>query len=329
MIFVFREPHYLTITNATREDRGRFTCLATNEAGTFEQSYTVNVLVPPKLENENKAFLEETVLVNRQASVSCFIVAESLLDIEWWKDGQPLTSLKPGTSLDSSKKRLTFSQVEIDDAGNYTCVASNQAGQINITTSLQVLVPPFWKKVPNQDEIFGKDGVSLDLECDAGGFPAPSLLWLKDGQILEAESANIAIKDNGRVLRILSPSDKDSGQYSCVATNPAGTLEKNVKVSIRVPPSLLYVPISKIKVLENRAVTFDCPVEGKPAPEITWLLDREIIDEKSPFIRFSNQRKHLHYLRVTGSGNIIFSCVAKNPVGELVTDFFTEVLRPP
>lgn len=39
-----RDPRRLALQNVTKEDDGRYTCLATNEAGTIEQDFTLRVM---------------------------------------------------------------------------------------------------------------------------------------------------------------------------------------------------------------------------------------------------------------------------------------------
>lgn len=71
----------------------------------------------------------------------------------------------------------------------------------------------------------------LILECEAGGYPPPSLTWLKDG-VPVRDGESVRVIDQGKKIEILSATVSDSGRYICVATSIAG--EKEVKYDVRV-----------------------------------------------------------------------------------------------
>lgn len=45
-------------------------------------------------------------------------------------------------------------------------------------------VPPNIREDGHRANVSGMAGQSLTLECDANGFPAPEIVWLKDGQLV-------------------------------------------------------------------------------------------------------------------------------------------------
>lgn len=50
------------------------------------------------------------------------------------------------------------------------------------SASLCSQVPPSIREDGHRTNVSGMAGQSLTLECDANGFPAPEIVWLKDGQ---------------------------------------------------------------------------------------------------------------------------------------------------
>lgn len=71
----------------------------------------------------------------------------------------------------------------------------------------------------------------LILMCEAGGYPPPSLTWLKDGvPVRDGESLHVL--EHGKKIEILSATVSDSGRYTCVATSIAG--EKEIKYDVKV-----------------------------------------------------------------------------------------------
>ncbi len=75
------------------------------------------------------------------------------------------------------------------------------------------------------------------------GIPPPTITWLKDGNMLSS----------GTGIDISTPSDApfksqvtidsampaDAGTYTCVGTNAAGTVTKNISVVVNAGPSML------------------------------------------------------------------------------------------
>lgn len=50
------------------------------------------------------------------------------------------------------------------------------------SASLCSQVPPSIRENGHRANVSGMAGQALTLECDANGFPAPEITWLKDGQ---------------------------------------------------------------------------------------------------------------------------------------------------
>lgn len=71
----------------------------------------------------------------------------------------------------------------------------------------------------------------LTLECEAQGYPPPSLTWLKDG-VPVRNGNSVGVLEQGSKIEILSAAVSDSGRYVCVATSIAG--EKQVKYDVKV-----------------------------------------------------------------------------------------------
>ena len=94
-------------------------------------------------------------------------------------------------------------------------------------------VPP---SVPNDKVVTELNVVlhdSATLECQAQGIPKPSVLWLKDGKIIEEENDHqVAMVSDGRVLTIKDTQTRHTGRYKCHAENQAGFTEKLYDLNI-------------------------------------------------------------------------------------------------
>ncbi|XP_042230990.1 hemicentin-1-like isoform X2 [Homarus americanus] len=328
--FTALDPRTLLLKNVNKTDDGRYVCLATNEAGTVEQDFTLRVMVPPRLSDLDSPMVEKSVVVSRPVTITCFIVADPPPTITWLKDGKSLSSLSSEVTVDNRGRHLTISYAQPSDSGNYTCQATNVAGTTNLTTLLSVLTPPSWNSDSDlEEEIVGVAGHGLDLYCDVLSSPAPSILWVKDGQMLTPTPEKVLLTQNDKLLQLKSLKDSDSGHYTCVANNAAGTAEYDFEVTVLAPPTLLYQPQTDHTVLVNRAVSLECPVEGTPQPDIEWIVDDQPVTDSSRFISLSSTKTQLNLFRVQSTSKGQVSCIASNGVGDLITNYTLNVLVPP
>ena len=75
---------------------------------------------------------------------------------------------------------------------------------------------------------------TITIKCPASGVPPPIILWYKDGQELDVlEDRNLDIRLGGTELVIHRADIVDSGQYSCVATNPAGEAADTYQLNVQ------------------------------------------------------------------------------------------------
>ncbi|XP_067838583.1 microfibrillar-associated protein 3-like [Heptranchias perlo] len=82
------------------------------------------------------------------------------------------------------------------------------------------------------DHIIVKEGASVSIDCNVSGNPVPQIQWYNsNGHLLDQESEKLWISDSG-LLNITTVSFGDRGKYTCVASNPHGSI--NYTVTLRV-----------------------------------------------------------------------------------------------
>ncbi|KAM6456551.1 hemicentin-1 isoform 2-T2 [Liasis olivaceus] len=316
----------LRIVKAQLADVGMYTCIASNRAGVDNKHYSLQVYVPPSINNGGETE-EVTVVKGNPVSLVCLANGTPTPAISWLKDGQTL-STSFHVTLENPKMGLRILMSEINDTGRYTCIASNEAGEVNQHFDLKVLEPPHINKSDNPEEITTVINNLLELFCISDGIPIPKLTWMKDGRPLP-QSDNYRILRGGEVFRISSAQVEDTGRYTCLASSPAGDDDKEYLVRVHVPPNIAGTSSSQnLSVLQNRQIILECKSDAVPLPVLTWLKDGEIL-EATPRVRILSSGRYLQINNADLKDAANYTCVASNVAGRTTKEFVLAVNVPP
>ncbi len=139
-------------------------------------------------------------------------------DFHWSFNGRPLTNAAGGT--------LRLTNVQPDQAGLYTIVASNAIGTASAVVRLVVARPaPAALAVPEGGNSTFEAGL-VGLEDSSGC--VPSYAWLRDGIAVPGETS--------RILTLLGATVVAEGDYTAVVSSCAGSFTSSVvRVRVDVP----------------------------------------------------------------------------------------------
>ncbi|KAJ0067249.1 hypothetical protein NL108_015117 [Boleophthalmus pectinirostris] len=124
------------------------------------------------------------------------------------------------------------------DAGTYTCIASNKAGQSSFSLELSVVEkemkhpPQFVEKLQNMGI---PEGTPVRLECRVVGMPSPVIFWKKDNETIPRTRERISMHQDvtGYVCLLIQPTTKeDAGWYTVSAKNEAGIVSCTCRLDI-------------------------------------------------------------------------------------------------
>uniref|UniRef100_A0A8C7HWS0 Myopalladin n=2 Tax=Oncorhynchus kisutch TaxID=8019 RepID=A0A8C7HWS0_ONCKI len=133
---------------------------------------------------------------------------------------------------------LVIDPLKQDDAGTYTCIASNKAGQSSFGLELRVVekemkqVPQFVEKLQNTGIA---EGTPVRLECRVLGMPPPVIYWKKDNDTIPHTKARVSLHQDatGYVFLLIQPTRKeDAGWYTVSAKNEAGIVSCTARLDI-------------------------------------------------------------------------------------------------
>ncbi|KAG7188138.1 hypothetical protein KM043_013359 [Ampulex compressa] len=188
------------------------------------------------------------------------IVLEGMIDgypqptIIWSKNGQELKSTDFKTSYAHNHVRLELKNVNVKDAGRYTCTANNEVGSASSTADLVVkktIFPPVFGRRLQAQVV--KRGDRVIMEVEITGMPEPTVLWYKDDIPIKERPPEQRIKQQGNCYTlIIEKAEKEHvGKYMVRATNAGGEAQSIADFAVFEPTPDTMVEVHKTRVYEN------------------------------------------------------------------------------
>ncbi|XP_068162728.1 basement membrane-specific heparan sulfate proteoglycan core protein isoform X3 [Antennarius striatus] len=341
----------LTFMAVEPADEGEYTCKALNTHG--EHTSRVSLIVQTS-SNPSGLGTQPQVQVSPQSTgvhegdtlrLYCRASGSPTPKLTWLKnEGQIPPQAIPShgfhqfksNSLDVLQRRIEELQASMDrtdigtllipnirmsDAGTYMCVGSNSFGSNSAPIKVTVFKADQSSSVvsiqPSIADV--QEGQSLELNCFAPGNPPPQVTWTRANGRL---SSNHQV--SGGLLRILSASPEDSGEYICQVKSNLGipgshVHQASVSVSVTSSSSRLQSPIIAIEphsavVRVGESASFSCRVYSGAQPvRLEWKLasNQPLPDN----VKVSPDGSVITITSVRHDNHGAYRCVASNPFG--------------
>ncbi|MBL9171056.1 MAG: immunoglobulin domain-containing protein [Verrucomicrobiales bacterium] len=216
----------LDFASASRADEGRYSVIVSNEAGIVTSAtarLTVTpIALPPRITSQPTGVSADE---GGSARFSVAVSGTPPLRYQWQKAG---TALQGQTNAS-----LALTNLSLADAGNYSVVVSNGAGQeLSRSASLAVvqlqLAPTITKQASGQSLAAGQ---RLELAVEVKGLGPFSYQWIRNGQPLPGETKPELVRPSAQAA--------DAGKYQVRVSSPFGvTLSGSASVIVTVssPP---------------------------------------------------------------------------------------------
>ncbi|NP_001182599.1 vascular endothelial growth factor receptor 2 precursor [Oryctolagus cuniculus] len=199
---------------------------------------------------------------------------------------------QPGSEMKKFLSTLTIESVTRADQGWYICAASSGLMTKRNSTFVRVHEKPFVAFGSGMESLVeAAVGARIRVPVRWLGYPPPEIKWYKNGRLLES---NHTIKV-GHVLTISEASEKDTGNYTVILTNPI-TREKQshvVSLVVNVPPQIgeksLISPVDSYQYGSSQTLT--CTVYAVPPPHHIrwyWQLEEECSEQASQSALMTN-----------------------------------------
>ncbi|XP_078540256.1 titin-like [Lissotriton helveticus] len=306
----------LLIGKAGPENAGKYTCQITNEAGMRECITTVSVLEPATIV-EKPEYIRVTA--GDTCSLECTVTGTPELSTSWFKDGKELTSnQKYKISFIHNVASIRIVSAGHADSGEYTFVVQNNVGKSSCTASVDVLdriIPPsFTKKLK---ETYGVLGSSVLMECKVSGSPPLSISWYQDRHLISSGAKyEVSSTDNVCVLKINTLESLDVGNYTCKATNVAGSDECGAALTVQEPPSFVKTP-EPAHALPGMDIIFTSIIRGTPPFKVNWFRgSSELLSGEGCNIILKDSIAMLELYNVDPTQSGDYTCMVHNDAGK-------------
>uniref|UniRef100_A0AAQ6A1F5 Palladin n=1 Tax=Amphiprion ocellaris TaxID=80972 RepID=A0AAQ6A1F5_AMPOC len=176
----------------------------------------------------------------RLCRMDCKVSGLPTPDLIWQLNGQAIRPDSAHKMLvrENGVHSLVIEPVTSRDAGIYTCIASNRAGQNSFNLELIVAAkemhkpPSFVEKLQNTSVA---EGHPVRLECRVTGVPYPQIFWKRENESFTHNTDRISMhQDNcGYLCMIIQPAMKeDAGWYTVSAKNEAGIVSSTARLDV-------------------------------------------------------------------------------------------------
>ncbi|XP_076546780.1 Down syndrome cell adhesion molecule 2 isoform X4 [Osmia lignaria lignaria] len=312
---------HVNISHVMVEDGGEYSCTAENRAGKVTHAARLNVYGLPYI----RLIPKVTAVAGETLRLKCPVAGYPIEEIKWERANRELPDDLRQKVLPDGTLVITSVQKK-GDAGVYTCSARNKQGHsARRSGDVAVIVPPIIEPFTFQEGL--SEGMRTRTVCGvAAGDPPLTISWLKDGQTPFPLPPNLASVANvsqldpySSLLSITNLAAEHSGDYTCVAANPAAEVRYTAKLQVKVPPRWIVEP-TDVSVERNKHVALHCQAQGVPTPTIVWKKatgsksgEYEELRERAYTKILSNGTLLLQHVKEDREG--FYLCQASNGIG--------------
>ncbi|XP_057709398.1 matrix-remodeling-associated protein 5-like isoform X2 [Corythoichthys intestinalis] len=161
-------------------------------------------------------------------------------------------------------------------------------------------------------------GENLQLHCSVTGNPSPIIIWRTPNRKLVdmnfSYDRRLKVHQNG-TLSVQSVTDRDVGDYLCIARNKVADDYRLLRVSVVIKPAKIEPkqPFNQM-VSFGKALKVDCLASGLPDPSVSWSLpDGTMVNS---FLQGEERAGRGRRLIVFNNGTLLVPAVGRGEEGE-------------
>uniref|UniRef100_A0A914I5C8 Muscle M-line assembly protein unc-89 n=1 Tax=Globodera rostochiensis TaxID=31243 RepID=A0A914I5C8_GLORO len=326
----------LIIHDCLTEDAGDYGVRISNKVGQ-DTSHAQIAVDRVEEEAQRPEFTEPlkdvSVKLSESVMLRVTVIGKPEPQLEWLKDGEPVQIdgqhiVRKDDEAVVGRHSLTLQDACLEDAGLYTCKASNKAGEAEsrgrLSVQEEIETPRFTEGLK---DMHIKEDESATLSVTVTGKPKPEVHWYKDGAPAQVDTVHVVQRDGKQgqhALTLNNVTTSDAGTYTCKAVNKAGQAETNTKLNVQeVTEAPKFVEgLRPVEVREGESGTLSVVVSGKPEPKLEWYKDGYPVNIDGDHIVQHDDFQGRHRLvikdaKTRDAGS--YTCKAVNNAGQVVT----------
>ncbi|XP_069805019.1 opioid-binding protein/cell adhesion molecule homolog isoform X1 [Dendropsophus ebraccatus] len=214
-----KSQYSIEIQNVDIYDEGPYTCSVQTDNHPKTSRVHLIVQVPPQILN-----ISTNITVNEGSTVTLRCLATGR--------PEPAVTWKHYSGKShrfvSDDEYLEITGITREQSGQYECSAANEVAAPAVRhVTVTVNYPPYISDARNTGASVGQKGA---LRCSALAVPLAEFQWYKEDTRLSngLEGVRIENKDHLSILTFFNVSEKDYGNYTCVASNKLGNSNASV-----------------------------------------------------------------------------------------------------
>nr|XP_040023462.1 vascular endothelial growth factor receptor 1 isoform X1 [Gasterosteus aculeatus aculeatus] len=252
---------------------------------------------------------------------------------------------------------LTIPKLQHSDRGRYTCRVTSGKNTRQQKVTVSVYDRPFIRLKPEHGSVMEvqKGQKSYRIAPNLRAFPAPEVVWLKDGEVAADQCSRYHMDGTSLVIRDVA--EEDAGKYTVLVRIQEHRLYQNLTLTlvVKVSPQIGEKAVSLQdpgSVPRGSRQALHCTTHGVPPPRIQWLWHPcppkglcvsptssspwSPVSERIPATSTSNHIRSVTHRQEVLQGKIktvgvltvaeafvsgVYRCVASNAVGTNQLDF--------
>ncbi|XP_050535550.1 protein sidekick isoform X2 [Daktulosphaira vitifoliae] len=343
----------LSLINANLTYTGRYTCQVRFRSGGYapiSADADVFVLEPPAFVGNLR--LETLGEYGSTVRLGCDTIGVPQPKKTWYRNTEAIGQNNRYTIEEDGT--LVIKKLNIEDSGMFQCESVNEAGSDYISTWLKVkrhrfkrrtrissvyrmhpwLHPsvrklhstgPMIENEPSNATVL--EGNEVILSCRVIGAPKPNTTWIF-GDLHLSPNEKIRILEQGDLF-ISSTRVQDTGKYTCIRSNEAGSVQMSAYIKVLGKTSIIEPP-TDTKVLLGQTSIMKCRVSNDPTVlyQIDWFHNNKSIGAGNGRIKVSGDGTlEIGVVRASDAG--IYTCSVSSPGGDERRHAYLSILELP
>ncbi|XP_072026167.1 contactin-4-like [Amphiura filiformis] len=252
---------------------------------------------------------DRTVLLGESVSLECYFFGNSVPNLRWSRTGGTIPSK---AQTNKNNQELIIPDVELDDAGEYECSASNDIqDDVKISGRITVKVPPQW--LTELEDVSADIYDEATLECAAESPDGVTYEWYRNTELLTSRDRH-TFSNNQQTLKITDLDRTDTAIYQCVAKNDFGAAYSTGQLTVRAIAPTFHIPLpTNQPAPRDGSVIIKCQPDAAPKPTIEWYHGEEKLNTGGRYTIMEDGNLQITDVNDDDGGS--YKCVATNTEG--------------